>query len=803
MTRLTIQMMIVLFMLPVASAVLGQAESWPRTVGLDRGTVTIYAPQVEAFDGTTIRYRAALAYREKPGADPVFGAGWFESAVTADRGGERLRPADPEVSELRFPPGTGDISKSLVKAMERESKAGNLDFSLAEIQGSLDRAAAESRALEQLNTDPPRIIYRDHPALLVSLDGEPVIRGIENSPYRAVINTPYPLITDGTYYYLNVAKNVWYRAGEATGPYRFEPRPPAGIAALVDDQDSGAGQAETDITAANAPEIVVSTEPAELVVTEGPAAFVPLVDDLLVLQNSDDDVFMHVGEQKFYIVLAGRWYESASLNGPWAYRPSDQLPAAFADIPEHSSQADSRVYVAGTEESRQAVLDAQVPQAVAVKRGEADIDVQYDGEPLFEDVDGADLEYASNTGSSVILANGRYYLVEDGVWYLSSSPNGPWRVSDHRPDQVVSILPTSPVYNVRYVYVYDSTPDVVYVGYTPGYLGSYVYHNTIFYGSGWYYAPWVSSYYYYPRHATWGLNVSYNSWSGWNFGLSWGWGPFSVSYYSGGYWHRSHYWHHRHYGRWGPGRYRPRPYHREPYRHHRPRARVAGTHDVTPRRTDQKGRSYDKQSYRNGRYAETGTVKKRAIKSKANARDANARASRKQLWADNNDRAQRSPGKTALKQGATGRRTPSGKDWSRPVSYSKPVQQRSEKLASLPVRKQSRQKPGQLASRARPSQKQGKSTTVRNQVKPQVFEQQGKPRVVQGQGNPRVVQRQGKSQVVQRQSRPQVVQQQRSSAPAKQERQKVSDRSFASRQGSKAGADRIGKSSARQRGRRQ
>jgi hypothetical protein len=126
---------------------------------------------------------------------------------------------------------------------------------------------------------------------------------------------------------------------------------------------------------------------------------------------------------------------------------------------------------------------------------------------------------------------------------------------------VDTILPTSPVYNVKYVRIYDSTPRVVYVGYTPGYTGSYVYYNTIFYGSGWYYPPWVSPYYYYPRYSTWGFNVSYNPWYGWSFGLSWGWGPFSVGYYSGGYWHNNHYWHHRYYGHWGPGGYRPRPVH--------------------------------------------------------------------------------------------------------------------------------------------------------------------------------------------------------------------------------------------------
>src|SRR5690606_7639290 len=135
------------------------------------------------------------------------------------------------------------------------------------------------------------------------------------------------------------------------------------------------------IPSGNAPEIVVSTEPAELIVTDGPADFVPLVDGLLVLQNSDDDVFMHVGDQQYYVVLAGRWFRAPSLDGPWSYRAADDLPPAFARIPDDSAQADSRVHVAGTAEAEEALLDAQVPQAAAVERGQVDIDVEYDGAP--------------------------------------------------------------------------------------------------------------------------------------------------------------------------------------------------------------------------------------------------------------------------------------------------------------------------------------------------------------------------------------------------------------------------------------
>ena len=560
MNRLLLSVFWILLTLASLPSLFAQESDWPRTVPLGQGMVTIYTPQIDAMEDDVIQYRAALAWRATAGSEPVFGAGWFESPAKIDSANRIVSPSGFNLTETRFPAGTKEIKSELATVLAQLSPGWNLDFSLDELDSALKLAESESKAV---NTTPPKIVYRDHPALLISIDGEPVLREIENSPLKAVINTPYPLISDGKYYYLNAAKDVWYRARQATGPYQFEPTPPTAIAAMVNPDDETVAESQTDepITAANAPEIVVSTEPAELVVTEGPAAFVPLVDDLLVLQNSEDDVFMHVSSQKFYIVLAGRWYQADSLTGPWAYQAADDLPKAFADIPRDSNQADSRVYVAGTQEAKDAVLDAQVPQTAAVKRGEVELEVKYDGEPVYQPVDGTDLVYIQNTGSTVLVSGGLYYLVEEGVWYVSSSPNGPWQVSDHRPEQVDTILPTSPVYNTKYVHVYDSTPSVVYVGYTPGYTGSYVYRNTIFYGTGWYYRPWVSPYYYYPRFSTWGFNVSYNSWSGWNFGLSWGWGPFSVGYYSGGYWHHNRYWHHRHHGRWGPGRYRHRPAH--------------------------------------------------------------------------------------------------------------------------------------------------------------------------------------------------------------------------------------------------
>jgi hypothetical protein len=136
----------------------------------------------------------------------------------------------------------------------------------------------------------------------------------------------------------------------------------------------------------------------------------------------------------------------------------------------------------------------------------------------------------------VLLIDKRYYAVDNGVWFTAANPNGPWAVADSVPsDEIGKIPPSSPVYNTTHVHIYESTPEVVYVGYTPGYLWSFPYYGVPVYGTGWYYPPY-SGRWYYPRPPTWGMHVGYNPWTGWNFGVSWSNGFFSLGATWGGGW---------------------------------------------------------------------------------------------------------------------------------------------------------------------------------------------------------------------------------------------------------------------------
>jgi hypothetical protein len=260
----------------------------------------------------------------------------------------------------------------------------------------------------------------------------------------------------------------------------------------------------------------------------------------MYVQNTESPWLRELSTNNMYVLLSGRWYRAKSTNGPWTFVRSDELPASFASIPPASEIGGLRSSVAGTEEADEAVLDAQVPQTAAIKRSEAKLTVEYDGSPKFEKIAGTSVSYAINTGAQVLQISGRYYAVDNGVWFTSGAATGPWVVADNIPkEEIDKIPPSSPVYNTTYVNVYESTPEVVYVGYTPGYMWSYPYYGVPVYGTGWRYPPyWGGAYY--PRPPTWGFNVGYNPWTGWNFGLSWSNGFFSFGMSWGGGYHNNY-----------------------------------------------------------------------------------------------------------------------------------------------------------------------------------------------------------------------------------------------------------------------
>jgi uncharacterized membrane protein YgcG len=265
------------------------------------------------------------------------------------------------------------------------------------------------------------------------------------------------------------------------------------------------------------------------------------------MSNSNNDVFMDIESQTYYVLLSGRWYTSKSLDGEWSYVPGDKLPPDFAKIPPGSAKGNVLVSVPNTTQAKDALIQTEIPQTAAVEKSKAHLTVTYDGEPKFVKIKGTSMKYAVNTTTPVIFVDNRYYACDNAVWFVAPTPNGPWVVAENVPQEIQNIPPDCPIYNVKYVYIYSSTPSVVYVGYTPEYFGWYPYYGTVVYGTGYYYPAWYGNFYC-PTPATFGFGVHYNSYTNsWTFGFSWSNGFNTVAYGWNNMWHNN--------GWWGPGHY--------------------------------------------------------------------------------------------------------------------------------------------------------------------------------------------------------------------------------------------------------
>ena len=522
-----------------------QEFSWPQEIKTKQNQIiTLYQPQLESFESDILEARMAVTI-QIPDKEMIFGALWFRARMLTDTENRTVVLEKMQILKTHFPDMT-DTEKiehfSTMLSSEMESR--RLEMSLDRMLASLNGVEDLRQLSDKIDNTPPAIYFRTTPAVLLMIDGDPVLKKDEESGLEYVVNTPFFIVKDSKSenYYVNGGP-FWYTSKDILKDWEETESIPTEIKkfaekSIEDEEPDSVAQSYT-----TAPELVVETKAAELIMVDGVIDYQSIEQtSLLYVSNSENDIIMDIASQNHYILIAGRWYFSNSLqDGDWKFCEPADLPKDFLNIPEESELASVRSSIPGTSEAQTALLEQSIPQTATIDRKEAKIEVTYDGDPEFEKIEGTDVSYAINTDKTVLLIKKKYYCVDEAVWFVSKKAAGPWEVSTVRPDEVDQIPPESPVYNVKYTYIYDSTPEVVYVGYTPGYTYSYVYGGVVVYGTGYYYRPWYGRYYY-PRPVTWGYGVHYSPYAGWGFsyGISFGWIGWAFHPFRRGYWGRGY-----------------------------------------------------------------------------------------------------------------------------------------------------------------------------------------------------------------------------------------------------------------------
>lgn len=572
-------------------------DPWPKTVEEQGAKYTMYQPQLDSWDSYNFVAHAAVSVLPAGSKDSIFGVIDFTAKTHVFRLMRSVEFHEFRVTKSVFPSAPQDTAR-YGQVFQGIVSGGPSTMSLDRLEQMLAIEGAEKKALEvQLKNDAPQFIFSQKPAILISIHGQPVWRQVKNSQFERALNTGALVLKapSGTIY-IHVLDG-FMESQSLTGSWKVATNAPLD-AYIVADELVKAGEVDLLSGPPNAkpkpslmsaaPEMYVATVPAELIVTEGPPDWVLIEGTMLLYaKNTTGNLFRDLNNQNIYVLVTGRWFTSPTFAGPWQFMQSKNLPPDFAKIPDDSPKENVKASVPGTPQAAEAVIANQIPHTATVNRVSAKFAPVINGPAEMKAVQGTTLEYVFNSPDPIIMVTPtQWYAVRGGVWFNSTTLQGPWAVATSVPAVIYSIPPSSPLYYVTYVKIYDYTSQYVVVGYTPGYMGVYVAPGgVVVYGTGYTYVPYVGTTVYYPPPATYGYaaNPLWNPWTGWFMGLgvglaagyAWGassdyhyyygvppcWGPYATPYYHGAYGGYPYYSTGYAYGphgsaaAWGPGGY--------------------------------------------------------------------------------------------------------------------------------------------------------------------------------------------------------------------------------------------------------
>ncbi|HEV9035649.1 MAG TPA: hypothetical protein VGQ51_03475, partial [Puia sp.] len=351
-------------------------------------------------------------------------------------------------------------------------------MTVAEVQSSLQLGQQETALSKDTAVVAPKVYFRMEPTALVLIDGDPVLVRNDRWGLDFVKNTRNVIVQDKDGKFYLYGGGYWYVAPSATGPYVLEgERVSRTLRKIERDLAKAARKSDVPFTESEMMlnHIIVSTVPAVLVQSDGTPKGAPMpYSSLFYVKNSDNAIFYDTVSKHFYVQGGGNWFQGDSLYGDnnWHLISKVDLPAELL-VSLSGWEWNGEGPVAGRMAARKdatvnAVMAEQVPQTARVDRT-ITTSVDYDGEPRFAPIPGTALEYATNTCSIVLKYNDAYYALDNGIWFIASSPLGAWRVSDVRPEGVELIARKYRVYRAKFVFIYQTTPTAVYEGYLPGY----------------------------------------------------------------------------------------------------------------------------------------------------------------------------------------------------------------------------------------------------------------------------------------------------------------------------------------------
>jgi hypothetical protein len=300
-------------------------DPWPKVVKQNNATYTLYQPQLDSWDGYNFAAHAAASVLPTGAKDPSFGVIEITARTHVFRLFRTVHFRDIEVTKATFPSAPTQAAW-YQQGFQTMVSGGDSTMSLDRLQAmlSIQDALKLGRSVPVKN-DPPKIVFSPRTAVLVSIDGNATWGPVTGTSLERVINSRALVLLDDKSgkYYVHVFDG-FVEAPALTGPWTVAKTLPNGASKAAQDLskqrvvDLMNGPADKKLSLKTAvPDVIVTTTPTELVITDGAPDWAPLAGtNLLYVKNTTGNVFKDLNNQNTYVLVTGRWFQAADLAGP-------------------------------------------------------------------------------------------------------------------------------------------------------------------------------------------------------------------------------------------------------------------------------------------------------------------------------------------------------------------------------------------------------------------------------------------------------------------------------------------------------
>jgi hypothetical protein len=459
--------------------------------------LTMHEPQVTKFDAVnekvTLRFPATMT---DPLGRATFGTVEVFGALHADIASRLMKLDMLSAGATTFPFAT-PADATAVQGAIGESLPKSLLLRL-ELLTARPGAYTPDATQPKFAKEPPQIIVRERPAVLVQVDGEPVLYDVEEFPLQYVGNTAsdvfrdpkedmWYLLLDGTWLQSKAFAGPW-KKGDGSVPTIMSQIPathPRGhvrrfVPGTAEFMKRGIVPAPKDL-----PEVIVTDKPSELVLLAGDPlfAFVPGVRALQSVLNTESDLFLHLPTNLYWLLVGGRWFSASDLDGPWTL--ADQPPADFAQMPRDNIRGHVVWCVPGTPEASEACALASLDERATLNKfAQVQVLFEPDGKaPVTAPLDG-DVKAVVNTEDDCFELGKAFYVCQRGTWYTSDNGSTNWKACADVPDAMKHLSETSGSYHVNFCRALGLDGDLANYAIRGGYHGVFASKGAPVYGTG-------------------------------------------------------------------------------------------------------------------------------------------------------------------------------------------------------------------------------------------------------------------------------------------------------------------------------